>query len=112
MKKSLLVLMLTSTFAFATTSPFFYTEGSLKGKNVEHTGYLGYEPACYKGNPWKARNVLKEMALEDIEKNNIKVWYNKESKNIDFIFVDSKCMDDSLDATESECTVEITITKC
>jgi hypothetical protein len=87
-------------------------EGRDMNNVVTHTGYLGYTSACYKGNPWKARRQLKNMAMDDGEKSNIRVWFDQKNKEIDFYFVDTKCMDDSLDATESECSVEVIIPKC
>lgn len=98
--------------SFASEKSIFFTEGSLKGKPVLSTGSLSYEPACYLGNAWKAKNSLLKMANEDGEKINNSVWYNKKSKNLEFSFVDTKCLDDSLDATEGECTVDIIIVKC
>ncbi|MAZ47419.1 MAG: hypothetical protein CME65_02580 [Halobacteriovoraceae bacterium] len=89
-----------------------YTEGSLEGKPVEHTGYLGYYDVCYTGNPWKVRTMLNEMALESYEKIEIRVWLNTQTKVIEFDYVDTKCLDDSLDATYSSCKVEVIIPKC
>lgn len=89
-----------------------YTEGHMQGKPVVHTGYLGYYSACYSGNPWKVRSILKEMALEDGEKIGIRVWLDTDSEIIEFVYVDTKCLDDSLDATYSSCEVEVSIPKC
>lgn len=107
-----IVLACAPLISFAQTSQFFYTEGSLAGQAVTHTGYIGYEAACYKGNPWKARVALKEMAQDDYEKDNVRVWFNQNTKNIELEYVDTKCMDDSLDATEAGCTSEVVIPKC
>jgi len=112
--KSLLVglFVLGSFSSFAVDSYFYYTKGTLRGKVVEHTGYLGYEDVCYRGNPWQARQSLLKMAQEDFEKDNVKSWYNQKNKTIEFTYVDTKCLDDSLDATEDECSNTITIIKC
>lgn len=94
---------------------FYYTQGSLQGQAVEHTGYLAlsnFGEACYVGNPWKARTVLKDMAAEDIEKQDVRVWLDQSSGTLGFTYVDTKCLEDSLDATEEGCTATVAIPAC
>ena len=113
--KNYILIVLISVISFKSYSSDFileYTEGNIAGQEVTHTGWLGYESACYNGNPWKARKALKDMAFDDIEKIGIYVWYNKETKDIEFSYVDTKCLDDSLDATYESCSAEVIIPKC
>lgn len=107
-----LTLLLMSITVNAKSAAIYYTEGSLAGQVADHTGYLGYESACYKGNPWAARQRLINMASEDYEKDEISVWFNQSSKELEFSFVDTKCLDDSLDATADGCRSEVSIPKC
>lgn len=104
--------MLVSITASAKSAAIYYSEGSLAGQVADHTGYLGYEAACYKGNPWAARQTLLNMAWEDLEKEEASVWFNQSSKELQFSYVDTKCLDDSLDATADECRSEVSIPQC
>lgn len=91
---------------------FMYTEGTLKGTPVQHSGYLGYEPACFVGSVWRAKAVLNNMVADDIEKADVAIWHDNVSKTISFKFVDTKCTDDSENATAADCTNVVQIPQC
>lgn len=93
-------------------SSLYYVDGPDKGKALTSTGFVMTYGVCFKGNPWAARKVLAALADEDTEKDKVRVWYNKPANTIEFSYVDTNCMDDSLDATESDCTSEATISEC
>ncbi|AGH95984.1 hypothetical protein [Pseudobdellovibrio exovorus] len=111
-----------SIAAFANTeskTPFYYTQGSLKSQTVEDTTFLAYEgygEACYVGNAWKARAVLKNMANDDIEKTNVQVWLDQNTGALTFSYVDTKCTDDSgyesEEAAVEACSVSVVIPAC
>ncbi len=107
-----MTIFLISLFTFAQDEGVYYTEGRSEGQMIESTGFLASYATCYKGNAWRVKASLVEMASGDIEMDNVKVWFNQQSSNIEFDFVSTKCMDDTLDATEESCFVEVEITKC
>lgn len=109
-KLSIYFLAFASLSMFAAEPNLFYASGKLKGKKVKNTSFLGYEETCYEGNPWEVRKLLKEMASDDIEKKNVKVWFNQESTNIQFTYIDTKCTDEG--ESSKECTNVIEITNC
>lgn len=110
MLSSLLVTLCLSATAHAAS--FYYTSGNLRGQVADHTGYMGYYSVCYTGNPWKARVVLESMATGDIEKDDVSVWFDQKSRNIEFTYISTKCMDDSLDATPEGCRSDVVIPSC
>jgi len=113
MKKALSLLIATICFSsVASAASFHYTSGWLNGQIADHTGYVGYMNLCYKGNPWKARLNLISMADNDIEKDDVSVWFNQSTRDIEFSYVDTKCLDDSLDATPEGCRSDVFIPKC
>lgn len=107
------VFFLGTISIFAQSSgPFFYTTGTDRGKTVLHTGYIGYDEICYKGNPWRARAILKKMFTYDFEKDKARVWYYRKDESLRVRFVSIKCMDDRLNAKESECTIKVRVPRC
>lgn len=99
--------------SFADTQNYIiYTQGTLAGQLVEDTGYLGYERACYNGNPWIVRKHLLKMAQEDSEKENVTVWYNQKLVQIEFSYVSTKCLDDTFNATDEDCANTVIIPSC
>lgn len=123
MKKILTVLvgltMAISVSAEGIKTYFYYTYGSLKGQPVQHTGYLGLQEfgeACYVGNSWQARTVLRYMANDDIEKANVNVWLDEDSRVLRLSYVDVKCTDDSgyenEDEANANCRASVQIPAC
>ena len=87
-----------------------YMKGALAGKEVQHTSFLGYEPACYNGNPWIVREKLEDMVKKDIEKMNAKVWYNQQLVQIELSYINTKCLDEG--ESEQECANTVIIGSC
>ena len=113
MKKILiLALLFSSSILSAKSAAIYYTEGSGAGPLVDHSGYLGYGPACYRGNPWAARQILINLTDMDIEKDDVSVWLKQSTGELELSYVSTKCMDDSLDATAEECRNEVVIARC
>lgn len=92
-----------SLSVLASENGLFYSEGPEKGQSA--LDYIGYYEMCYTGNPFAVRNKTLDALNGDIEKESSFVRVDKKNKQLVISYVDTKCLDDSLDATPASCRV-------
>lgn len=103
-------MMSLSLSALASENGLFYSEGPQKGESA--LDYIGYYEMCYTGNPFAVRNKALDSLNGDIEKDASFVRVDKKTKELIISYVDTKCLDDSLDATPASCRTWWSVPVC
>lgn len=115
MKTLLLALTLTFSLSpvpsFASSGELLFAEGPEKGQSVL-ASYIGYYEMCFTGNPYAVRNKALQLMESDIEKDSVFARVNAKKDELVLSYVDTKCLEDSLDATPGSCRVSWTVPRC
>ena len=111
MKKFFVITMLIiATTVLADDPSVYLIKKDQVLERVFSSSYIGAWETCYKGDPWKVRELIKKWAKEDVERVNPSLWYEPSTGEILFSFVSQGCLDDSLD--DEGCGSLIRINQC
>lgn len=105
------LLLLSPLSAFASSGELLFAEGPEKGKSVLES-YIGYYEMCFTGNAYAVRNKALALMEADIEKDSAFVRFDKKKDELLISYVDTKCLEDSLDATPGSCRTFWTTPRC
>jgi hypothetical protein len=106
------ILLLSSVSALASSGDLIFTEGQDRGQIVDSSSFVGIYQTCYVGNPYAVKAKLNKWLSGDIEKDQTFVKVDTNKNRIIFVYVSTKCMDDSLDATAASCRETVVIPAC
>ncbi len=97
--------------AMASSGDLYFSEGPEKGQNVLESS-IGYYEMCFTGNPYAVRHKALKLMKEDIEKDESRIRVNRKKDLLVISYVDTKCLDDSLDATPDSCRAIWEVSRC
>jgi len=97
--------------SMASSGDLIFVDGHRKGESVFET-YIGYDEMCFTGNPYAVRTKAIKLMSDDIEKESIFVRVDTKNDRLVIGYVDTKCLDDSLDATPEGCRMIWIVPRC
>lgn len=104
------VLLSLCSSAFASENDLIYSEGPHKGQSA--LASVGYYEMCFTGNAHAVRNKALDSMNQDIEKDGAFVRVDKKKNQLLISYVDTKCLDDSSDATAEGCRTWWSVPAC
>jgi hypothetical protein len=105
------LLLLSPASSMASSGDLLFAEGPEEGQSALN-GSIGYYEMCFTGSPFAVRNKTLDLIDGDIEKDAAFVRVDTKSDSLIISYVDTKCLDDSLDATPESCRVLWTVPRC
>ena len=97
--------------SMASSGELLFADGPQKGQSVLES-YIGYYEMCFTGNPYAVRFKALEFMNADIEKSEPFARVDTKNDRLILVYVDTKCLDDSLDATPESCRSVWEVPRC
>lgn len=95
----------------ALTGDLLFSEGPKKGQSVLDSS-IGYYQMCFTGNPYAVRSEALNLMNGDMEKNDAFVRVDAKNDTLIIGYVDTKCLDDSSEATPESCRALWSVSRC
>lgn len=106
-----LIFLVLPITAMASSGDLYFSEGPMKGQNVLESSVGTYQ-MCFTGNAYAVRHKVLKLMKADIEKDQPAIRFDRISDSLIISYVDTKCLDDSLDATPDSCRAVWTASRC
>jgi hypothetical protein len=109
---ALLAFVLMGSAAMASENDLLFREGPEKGTSALTGTMIGVYEMCFTGNAFAVRNKALAVMSEDIEKDAYFVRVDKKRNQLLISYVETKCLDDSTDATPEGCRTWFSVPAC